>query len=307
VSYYKKRLVALFCSTPSYAYGVVDDVELFSDIVEQYKKYEGYNIGLHIDVCLGGFVINYLMDCKYFKYSGVTSISIDPHKNALTPKDVSVILCKNLGGKNLMYYSIYAIERWNMLYGTPLDNGSKGIVLPFCALVTLLYNGENFYKEQALKINKTILELKKFLEETGEFEIITKEPVNVLAFKLNEKYKYGLTYKLNDLLEEKGFELTALNNDIIHICITTRFCEMDSLKKLQSDIIDCIKKIKKIKDIKNYEYDGTAKLYCSINMAMNPKKNFSFKYLGELLFGKQMVIDIIKNYYLSLLNPKYKK
>ena len=189
-----------------------------------------------------------------------------------------------------------------MLYGTPQDNGSKGIVLPFCALITLLYNGNNFYKEQAIKIHKTVLELKNFLKESGEFEIITDDPINVLAFKLNKKYEYGLTYKLNDLLEEKGFELTALNKDVIHICITNRFCEMDSLKKFKSDINECIEKIK---EIKNYKYDGTAKLYCSISMAMNPKKSFSFKYLGELLFGRQMVIDTIKYYYLSLLNPKY--
>ena len=97
INCYKERLVALFCSTPSYAYGVVDNVKLFSDLACE------YNIGLHVDVCLGGFIINYLRDCEYFKYPGVTSISIDPHKNALTPKDVSVLLCKDLNGKNLMF------------------------------------------------------------------------------------------------------------------------------------------------------------------------------------------------------------
>ena len=298
IKYYKNRLVALFCSTPSYAYGIVDDVKLFSNLACKYK------IGLHIDACLGGFVINYLRNCKYFEFNGVTSISIDLHKNALTPKDASVLLCKKLNNKNLMYYSIYAVEKWNMLYGTPQDNGSKGVVLPLCALITLLYYGNNFYKEQALKINKTIIELKEFLEKSGEIEIITKDPINVLAFKLNNKYEYGLTYKLNDLLEEKGFELTALNNDIIHICITNRFCETNSLINLKSAINECITKIK---EIKNYKYDGTAKLYCSINMVLNPKKEFSFKYIGELLFGRQMIIDIIKHYYLSLMNPKYKK
>ena len=45
--------ICLIASCPSFPNGIVDPVEHMSQISQKYK------IGLHIDACLGGFVVGY--------------------------------------------------------------------------------------------------------------------------------------------------------------------------------------------------------------------------------------------------------
>lgn len=62
---------------------------------------KSYGIGMHVDACLGGFIIPFAKKCGYkiydfdFTVDGVTSISIDHHKYGLAPKGISVILYSN--------------------------------------------------------------------------------------------------------------------------------------------------------------------------------------------------------------------
>lgn len=59
-----------------------------------------YKINLHVDACLGGYVIPFAKDHGIkiesfdFTVPGVTSISADNHKYGLAPKGSSVLLYK---------------------------------------------------------------------------------------------------------------------------------------------------------------------------------------------------------------------
>ena len=67
-------------STPGFPHGVMDP------IVEIAKLGLKYKIPVHVDACLGGFVIAFMKEAGYslppfdFRVDGVTSISVDPHK-----------------------------------------------------------------------------------------------------------------------------------------------------------------------------------------------------------------------------------
>ena len=55
------------------------------------------------------------------------------------------------------------------------------------------------------------------------------------------------------------------------------------------------------------EFDGSARMYCSINKALRPKvenKNYT-KYIENSLFGELGVRDAIRNHFLALNNPYY--
>ena len=45
-------------STPNFPFGLVDDMEFLSDLAIKYK------IGLHMDACLGGFIIPFIQNHK---------------------------------------------------------------------------------------------------------------------------------------------------------------------------------------------------------------------------------------------------
>ncbi len=67
-------------SAPGFPHGVLDPV---SEIAKLGRK---YNIPVHVDACLGGFVIAFMDEAGYplppfdFRVEGVTSISADTHK-----------------------------------------------------------------------------------------------------------------------------------------------------------------------------------------------------------------------------------
>lgn len=72
--------VQLICSVPDFCYGIMDDVVAIGAIGAQ------RNIGVHVDCCLGGFIVPFMEEAGYpvppfdFRVKGVTSISADTHK-----------------------------------------------------------------------------------------------------------------------------------------------------------------------------------------------------------------------------------
>lgn len=88
-----------------------------------------YNVGLHVDACLGGFLIPFAKECGVkipefdFKVDGVTSISCDHHKYGFAPKGSSIIMYKT---KELRRYQVFNYFTWmGGCYGTPTLGGSK--------------------------------------------------------------------------------------------------------------------------------------------------------------------------------------
>jgi sphinganine-1-phosphate aldolase len=67
-------------SAPNYPYGTMDDIEAIAALGRR------YNIPVHVDACLGGFVIIFMAEAGFslppfdFSVPGVTSISADTHK-----------------------------------------------------------------------------------------------------------------------------------------------------------------------------------------------------------------------------------
>lgn len=298
---HQKNLAALFCSFPSYPYGTKDNIYVFADLAKKYQ------CGLHVDCCLGGFIINFIdEDAKYlFNLSGVTSISIDTHKNGLAPKGSSVLLMKQLGKHNLLYHSIYTFTNWKGgLYGTPKDEGSASCVEAFCALITLLFNGKRHYQLVADKIHSSVNEIVDNLSQNNLVEIINPDNINVVALRL--KLKSGATYYLADLMNEKGFEFSTLTHDIIHFCITKRFVTNEETTKhfieLLNETINSIND-EIIRD-PSIEFDGSARLYCSVDKINQVSTNQSFgKYIENYFFGDHGICVTIKKHFMSINNP----
>ena len=87
--------IVLVASAPSYPHGIIDTVG------EVAKLGTKYGIGVHVDCCLGGFLIPFMEEAGYsipivnFRVDGVTSISCDTHKYGYGTKGCSVIVYKN--------------------------------------------------------------------------------------------------------------------------------------------------------------------------------------------------------------------
>lgn len=78
--------IAIFGSAPNFPHGIMDPISELGALALK------YDIGLHVDACLGGFLIVFAKEAGLklppfdFSVPGVTSISIDHHKYGLSPK-----------------------------------------------------------------------------------------------------------------------------------------------------------------------------------------------------------------------------
>ncbi|MEE4113263.1 MAG: aminotransferase class V-fold PLP-dependent enzyme, partial [Desulfobacteraceae bacterium] len=103
------RSIMIVGSAPSYAHGVVDPIADLAALAQE------NDLWMHTDACMGGFLLPYFRRLGEqvpnfdFTIPGVTSISVDLHKYAYTPKGASLILYRN---KALRRHQIYACSRW---------------------------------------------------------------------------------------------------------------------------------------------------------------------------------------------------
>jgi len=98
----KTSLIAL--SAPNWPYGTIDPIKEVAEIAQDGK------ILLHVDACLGGFILPFFEKIGEnltqfdFRVDGVTSISMDVHKYGYAPKGASVVLFRN---SELKKHSMY--------------------------------------------------------------------------------------------------------------------------------------------------------------------------------------------------------
>ena len=225
---YINNTIALACSCPSYAHGLVDDIEEFSNISIK------YNLLLHVDACLGGFLVPFIenLDFKFdFSLPGVSSISADTHKYGYCPKGSSIILYRN---SELFKNQIFVQSEWNGgIYATPTIPGSRSGNNIVITWAFLNYYGINGYKKNTKFI---IQALNKILEKTYNIEgldIIGNPKINVIAYKSDV---FNI-YALNSEMKKYGWELNELQNpSSIHFCVTLnnrrkyhKFCDNQML------------------------------------------------------------------------------
>lgn len=112
-----------------------------------------YNIGVHIDGCLGGFVAAFDKEHqKVFNIDteGITSVSLDHHKFGLAPKGISTIFFKTTELRHCMYY--INTEWCGGLYGTPSFCGSRHGFASAGAWYALTRNTKKNYKQNTQEV-----------------------------------------------------------------------------------------------------------------------------------------------------------
>jgi sphinganine-1-phosphate aldolase len=114
--------VLVVASAPSYAHGVVDPVPEIAALAAE------RGIRCHVDACIGGWVLPHLDDVPAWTFAvdGVTSISVDLHKYAYTPKGVSVLLHRTAALRSTHLFASADWPGYTMLNATMQSTRSGG-------------------------------------------------------------------------------------------------------------------------------------------------------------------------------------
>jgi len=209
-----ENTVALVGSAGNYPYGLIDPLEDLSDIALRYK------IGLHVDGCLGGFILPWIEKLGYkipvfdFRLAGLTSMSADTHKFGYALKGTSVVLYRN---KNFRRYQYFSFPDWpGGIYASPTAAGSRSGGLSAATWAAMVYLGEEGYLKAAAAIMKVADEIKKGVQKIPELKLIGK-PTFIISFRSNEVD----VFHINDFMKQKGWRFNCLQlPPALHFCVT---------------------------------------------------------------------------------------
>jgi len=227
--------IAIAGSAGSYPHGVIDPIEKLSDLAQEYK------IGLHVDGCLGGFLLPWIEKLGYdippfdFRLPGVTSMSCDTHKFGYALKGTSVVVYRN---KKLRRYQFYAIPDWpGGLYCSPTVQGSRSGGLTAATWAAMVGMGQEGYLEAARAIMDTSDKIRAGIANIPEIQIAGKSTflISLLSDTVD-------IYFVNDYLTMKGWRMNGCQNPPgFHFCITLRNTLPGVAERFIQDLADGVK------------------------------------------------------------------
>ncbi|CAG6017833.1 unnamed protein product [Menidia menidia] len=226
-----KNTAMLVCSAPQFPHGIMDPVE------EVGKLALRYNLPLHVDACLGGFLIVFMAKAGYtlapfdFRVKGVTSISADTHKYGYAPKGSSVILYSD---KKYRQYQYFVAPDWQGgIYASPSVAGSRpGGIIAAC-WATMMHMGVNGYVDATRKIISTSRKIKTELQKIKGMFVFGDPEVSVVAIGSDV---FDI-FRLSNALTTKGWNLNTLQYpSSIHICCTLLHTQKGVAERFISDI-----------------------------------------------------------------------
>ncbi|CAL9189413.1 unnamed protein product [Musa hybrid cultivar] len=220
-------------SAPGFPHGIIDPIEELGDLASR------YGVCLHVDLCLGGFVLPFARKLGYpippfdFSVKGVTSISTDVHKYGLGPKGTSVVLYRN---REIRKHQFVAVTEWSGgLYVSPTMAGSRPGGLIAGAWAAMMSLGLNGYLENTKQMMEVSKKIQKGIEEIPGLFIIGQPHMTVVAFGSNDID----IFEVNDMMTSKGWHLNALQKpNSIHICVTLQHLHVvgDFLRDLRESV-----------------------------------------------------------------------
>jgi sphinganine-1-phosphate aldolase len=232
--------IALVGSAPSYPTGTIDPIQELSELALK------HNIGLHVDACLGGFLIPFAKDAGYplppfdFSLKGVTSISLDPHKYGQTPKGSSIVLLRKHIGIHQPYVFL---DSPIGMYVTPNQAGSRCGANILMTWGTLASIGHQEYIETTRKIIALRASIQTKLNKIPELKILGTPQLSVIAFA---SPVFNI-YLVSEKMKAKGWHLNNIQGPAgTHLCLTARHLEDPTFAdKFMKDLRSCVNDLKK--------------------------------------------------------------
>ncbi|KAK3721913.1 Dihydrosphingosine phosphate lyase [Vermiconidia calcicola] len=238
--------ILLVGSAPNFPHGIVDDIPALSRLALKSKT------PLHVDCCLGSFIIPFLAKAGFdapdfdFRVPGVTSISVDTHKYGFAPKGNSVVLYRSA---ELRRYQYYVCADWpGGVYASPSMAGSRPGALIAGCWASLMKMGEDGYLSTCLQIVGTTKKIEERVRTSDalrrSLSVIGKPMVSVVAFRANTAqkdtfYKVDI-YDIADAMTARGWHLNALQDPpAIHVAVTIPIVSaVDEMLKDIEDVVD---------------------------------------------------------------------
>lgn len=223
-----RNTILLVGSAVNFPDGNQDDIVVLGELAAK------HNIGLHVDCCLGSFIVPFLEKAglsdgedggaKYklspfdFRVRGVTSISCDTHKYGFSPKGTSVIMYRDAALRRHQYY---ITPYWTGgVYASPSLSGSRPGALIAGTWAAMQYMGSDGYLKSCREIVSCARTIANTITNSiPELYVLGSPPASVVAF--GSKSPEVNVHEVGDAMSKKGWHLNALTGPAaVHIACT---------------------------------------------------------------------------------------
>lgn len=206
-----RRTIGLVASAPQYPHGVVDPIAELGAIAQQ------HGLPLHVDACVGGFVLPWLEKLGHrvpvwdFRVPGVTSISADLHKFGYGGKGASLLLWRSLA--DLEKQIFVATDFPGGIYASPTMLGTRPGGPIAAAWAALQAQGEEGYLALTREAAAAADRLRTGIRALG-LRVLPSDSTIV-------SYTGPSVFALADRLEARGWSIDRMHRpEAIHLTVT---------------------------------------------------------------------------------------
>ncbi|GJP84857.1 hypothetical protein CLOP_g14906 [Closterium sp. NIES-67] len=224
-----RNTVLIVASAPGFPHGIIDPIPELGEIAAR------WGTCLHVDCCLGGFVLPFAKKLGYplppfdFSVPGVTSISVDCHKYGLAPKGTSVVLYRN---REIRKHQFCAVTEWSGgLYVSPSVSGSRSGALIAGAWAAMRSIGMQGYMDITRRLMEASKAVAAGISRIKGVHVVGQPDMTVVALASDHLD----IYRVNDAMSQKGWALSALHKPAsIHLCVTLQ--HVDAVDTFLADL-----------------------------------------------------------------------
>ncbi|MGD0852076.1 MAG: aminotransferase class V-fold PLP-dependent enzyme [Acidimicrobiales bacterium] len=229
-----QNTVALVGSAPNYGYGTLDPITELGAIALEHE------IGLHVDGCLGGFLLPFGRELGYdiaafdFSVPGVTTISADTHKYGYALKGTSVLAFADQSLRNAQYF--YLTDWSGGKYCSPGMDGSRSGGLLAATWAAMISLGRAGYRRYAKEIFETSAAMQGAIRAHPSLRLMGT-PSFLFSFTSDE---FDI-YLVNDFLRTRGWRMNGQQYpNAIHMAVTRPQTQPGVVERWSLDLADAV-------------------------------------------------------------------
>ncbi|MGA2520992.1 MAG: aminotransferase class V-fold PLP-dependent enzyme [Acidimicrobiales bacterium] len=228
------QTVAVIGSACNYGYGTVDPIAELSEVALR------RGVGLHVDGCLGGFILPFGQELGYdvplfdYRVPGVTSISADTHKYGYALKGTSVLTFRDQALRNAQYF--FLTDWSGGKYCSPGMEGSRSGGLLAATWASMVHNGRLGYRNHARRIFETAQLMREAVASHPELRILGR-PTFLFSFT-SDMFD---VYHVNDFMRLRGWRLNGQQYpNALHMAVTRPQTQQGVAEAFAVDLADAV-------------------------------------------------------------------
>ncbi len=226
--------IALVGSAGNYPYGTIDPIaDLGALALDR-------GVGLHVDGCLGGFILPFGEELGYgippfdFRVPGVTSISADTHKYGYAFKGSSVVVFRDKALRNAQYF--HQVGWSGGKYMSPGMDGSRSGGLLAATWASMVHLGREGYRRIAGEIFATAAAMMDSVRAHAELRIMG-EPSFCFSFTSDA---FDI-YHVADFMKPRGWRFNGQQYpNAIHVAVTRPQTKPGVVEAFAADLADAV-------------------------------------------------------------------